>query len=443
MLNNGCNREFSTFQSPLILSWGRPRKSYGWKLLQALTSARCLLTIMSLSAPKYDKRDFSRLFSPDGKWGVMQEMYPQTYLIIAEENDDISWLDAKLIRSSGLYLKHLPGIFVLPHCFTIDRQEIFKVRFYCWYCGWELRGYKKNPEPLRVIETNCSTGKSSGGGKCLEDLIASSIFDGAAHLWSPSSRIYQRPSIQPHSDSLSREFNAQADMAAAAFLYGRNESMKVLPPHHFFPTLDITVRKLYKNVKVTGRQTFQYVGTTPAIKFITISGVFDMKSLYDVYLAPFAPQVWLTFVWMTGLSCLLEMMLLWTSARPPLSYALHEHLFWKFSAFIGQSEDMLPLSLSSTRKEPAVSALMIATTAWIIASTVIVYNYGAFFSTDTLRMFPYMTDYRNLMELENFTLYFPVNGKYCKNAPSNIKTRRNIHRNGKRMLLESICIQRV
>ena len=140
----------------------------------------------------------------------------------------------------------------------------------------------------------------------------------------------------------------------------------------------------------------------------------------------FTRQVWLVLLATAGLSCLLELILLWKAARPPLSYSLQELLFGKFSSFIGQNEDILPLSLSSSRKDQTGSVLATATMTWITASTVIIYNYGAFFSADTLRMFPYMTDYWTLMELENFTLYFLVNGKDCKHIWNSKNHRRRM-----------------
>ena len=57
--------------------------------------------------------------------------------------------------------------------------------------------------------------------------------------------------------------------------------------------------------------------------------------------------------------------------------------------------------------------MCVATAAWFIASSIFISVYGAYFSAETLCAFPHVTRYENMMEFENFILYFLVNNRTC------------------------------
>ena len=145
-----------------------------------------------------------------------------------------------------------------------------------------------------------------------------------------------------------------------------------------------------------------------------------MLSSYHVYFLPFKPLVWLMLVVAGSVICFAETFLLRSfttgqSTAISVPADMYNLLFWKFCSFFGQHRDPSPAIMLANvyRPQPLFQGILIVSTFWLLGNTFILSHYGAAFNAETLLAFPYRTSYKNIKELENFTLYFLLSGHEC------------------------------
>ena len=414
VINNGNNLEVEAAKVPIILSRGTPARSIPSELLHALVSIKCLLTIVSFSLSDANKKYFIDMVRPGGTFAIIETIRPQTYVIFASVAQ-ISWLDSELL--SSLDLRHWPEIFTLR---TYSRMletkgTNYKIRFLCWNCRREnnarIGSWKM---ALDVVESTCSTDQQQHKhcGKALKDIVA--VFDEGAHfwIWLPSHLGYVLRPLDPFSRD--HQIESKIKDAVAAFLYGINDSFTTSAhPSLFHPYFRTEVSDAIKT-RPGLKQSVQYVGTTPAIKFITLDAVSDDQSSYQVYVTPFEAFVWYALVTSVCISCIVEIFFL-----RGLSWSYFRHIICsKVSSFTGLFVNSMPLQLSGQPpgkrlEQRSSKGILIVTAVWSIGGTFLLGSYGAAFSAECLRAFPYRTSYEGFMDLENFTLYYLLNDNQC------------------------------
>ena len=95
----------------------------------------------------YNDENFANLFNSEKEWGILQGVSPQTYVLVAEHDEQVSSLGSELL--STLNLDHWPEIFLPQHgnsySYTLNggrsSSESFRIKFFCWYCETEARSY--------------------------------------------------------------------------------------------------------------------------------------------------------------------------------------------------------------------------------------------------------------------------------------------------------------
>ena len=218
----------------------------------------------------------------------------------------------------------------------------FKLRFICWYCRSKAE-QKYRYMPVDIFESSCSAG-SSDCDNVLRRMVGKNVFDFGAHFWyCVSCNTFNgiRPSVTY--DPLARhiEIPGEVNDAVLHFLYGKNGT-RLKYGRSYFPSFGGTRRnsKFFKESFKEYKGKFVLVGETPAIKFVTMDGVIDVKSSYDVYLGPFTPQVWWVILASACVSFLAEVLLVQAAYRglgwPPYS-EVHEAFYWKLASFVGHS----------------------------------------------------------------------------------------------------------
>ena len=343
----------------------------------------------------------------------MKEIHPQTYLVVPNGDSEDAyqdyWLNKKLL--SQLDLRHWPEIFVLHGVATNRRSNgSFTVKFYCWYCKQRSDHYPQ--EELDIFQSSCSTSDDSGSpcSSILKDMVSIHVEDFGGRFWKfPRSEFWLEPNVNP----FRRGAKARVEDAVGSFLYGSNRTiMSNSYDGTHFPKFELIGRhSVFPNKAPTwgAPPSFFYVDRTPAIKFITLEGVYDPDSSYDVYFAPLTPSVWIALGACTCFSFLAEVFLL----RGPghrngftLSSLVYELLYWKVASFMGQYKNSAPPSYSHLRPS---SGIGICTLVWFIGSIFMLNSYGASFSAESLRRFAFRTTYDKLIDLENLRLYYLLN----------------------------------
>ena len=283
------------------------RKRYPPRLLHGVVSVKCLLVMMSLWPASDANPDlFLNLIDHRSNWGWLQDIFPQTYAIIAARNDDpASWLDHKFLEN--INLRHWPQIFVLHDYNSPMVQRCatkFKISFLCWYCRAKLEDFYGQMS-LDVIESFCCA-EQQNCGHMLAHMMDVSVIDHGAHFWHLEEPLASSD-IHPNVNPFARTGGASMKVAIPGFLYGKNESIPVPRSTLYFPQFGkIAFTSLGMEPAGSFRHDFQPVEFTPHLKFITLDGVFDMKSSYGVYLAPFIPAVWFTFAVVALMSFICE-----------------------------------------------------------------------------------------------------------------------------------------
>ena len=426
--NSADNIDISTIGTPIILSRSLSFQAHQRKLLEALISVSCLLSIISFSTRELNAPHFLDIIDTEGdEWGIWQEIYPQTYLLVVDKSVQNNWPEFgnDFVSSLDLHLQHWPEVFVLYNITTTTathREPTFHVGFFCWYCRSAealLTRHNFWGLSMDIVELSCSA--SDDGSQCrraLKDTVATSVSDWGARLWHyPSLR--EDSALHPNVDPFGRGRSEHIGMAVAAFLYRINGSFRPPPLTRHLPWFDQVVPDL---IPEREKPSILSVGSTPPIKFVTLTGVFSTKSSYEGYLTPFTPHVWLVLVASAGLSLLVEVFVVrretgYHRQRLSLSTVVHELLYRKLSSFIGKYNSPYPPALlpSQNRGQQRPSrGVMIVAAAWLIGSTALINSYGASFNSETLRMFSYETEYEKLIQLKNFMLYVLLDANECK-----------------------------
>ena len=297
----------------------------------------------------------------------------------------------------------------------------FRIKFYCWYCRADAA--KDNLDlPLDRFESSCSVSQSDCGNALVRIVSENAFGLGGAH-WIPVEKEGHLRFPDMKYDPFVSDLRAFAKLtdSVARFLYGDNLT-RFQWDQFRFPSF----RKARFPVHLSTDKKFSVhcVGETLAVKFMTLSGIAVVRSSYHVYFAPFRPNLWFTLLASICITLAAEVILvrLANSGRSlPLFSMASDLLYWKLSSFAGQFRSSrtpsFTLSEQDLQPERSSKGFLFATTSWSIAITMIMNNYGAFFSAESLRSFPYTTGYKHMTDLENFTLYFLLNEQKIMKLP--------------------------
>ena len=277
---------------------------------------------------------------------------------------------------------------------------------------------------MEIFESSCNASLSDCGN-VLQNTIKRNLVDFGAHFWRCSAydTVCAGYSYDPFDRVLSKPGELKLIDTVLHFLYGRNRTEVNVKLKNYFPTVYSIRGKSSEYTRL--QSSIHYVWETPRLKFFTLDGVVDGKSSFDVYFAPFKPQVWYLLLASAGMSFMFQI-ILWRVAMTgrgwPVYCVMYEVLYWKIASFIGQySSNYLPsvgLYKSSDVHRNSEKGFTIAATAWIFFGIVVVNNYGAFFSAESLRDFPYATKFEQIAQLENFTLFYLLPEEQFAKLPS-------------------------
>ena len=124
------------------------------------------------------------MFDSGRPWGILQGVRPQTHVILAKGEKQVSWLDSNFLSPLDSY--HWPEIFLLlfhdDDSSTITKRNLpFKVKFLCWYCSVNAQDHYWKM-PLKVTEPSCFIGPSNCSTTS-QHTVATNVIDSGAHLW--------------------------------------------------------------------------------------------------------------------------------------------------------------------------------------------------------------------------------------------------------------------
>ena len=194
VVNDGQILDISTLKIPLILSQGVHHRgpSHPSAQLRTLMSVECLLNILTFSTSETAKPISFRQLGFQGEWGYLQELRPQTYILVAQDEGQDSWFRRNLL--GRLTLHHLPETFVVilrvnsgaaSSSDTNKNNVTFRIKFLCWYCRAEAeKSYVRMP--LDTFESSCSIHKYDCGN-ILTRMVEANVFDFAVNFWFASS----------------------------------------------------------------------------------------------------------------------------------------------------------------------------------------------------------------------------------------------------------------
>ena len=133
VLDKGHIVNISALQTPLILSRGEHHNEpfYPSSQLRTLNSIKCLLNIFTFWISETITRSLWEPWGFQGKWGYLQQVRPQTYMILPQ-NDDQDFQFRKRVLAE-LILPHLPEIFVVHSNWSAPEQinMNFRIKFIC------------------------------------------------------------------------------------------------------------------------------------------------------------------------------------------------------------------------------------------------------------------------------------------------------------------------
>ena len=214
-------------------------------------------------------------------------------------------------------------------------------------------------------------------------MVAKNLLDFGASFWFCPSLYILVDRVRPDVNPFVRDVRIQAELQESilGFVYGNNSETLLKSGKSYFPYFDGIDRGLF-DLKFLVRTALShyYVGETPAVKFMALEGVIDMKFKFNVCFAPLTFKVWLTFLVSVYASLLVESYMV--KGKTPLVAVVHEILYWKLSSFFVQYKSSSPPSLSFSQPSQSSAGIVITTAAWFIASIFIISDYGAVFSAE-------------------------------------------------------------
>ena len=155
-------------------------------------------------------------------------------------------------------------------------------------------------------------------------------------------------------------------------------------------------------------------GATPRIKFITSPKARAPKSSYHVYFAPFTWSVWTAQTAFALISFLIDLTASAVTIQKSVTsmkLVTYKLLIWKCSSLFGQyKHSSIPILFPSQRSN---ATLKITVAVWLTVTAAILNVYQAAFSSEFALTFPFVTSWRLLTELDNFTFYLLVSNDLC------------------------------
>ena len=405
--------DISAIPKPLILRDGinRHHSDNSSRLVMALISVQCLLHVLAL-VPGADESDLEHKFSVTKHWKFYHAVYPHTNVILSTE--DHSDFVVRFLYKIRKNLFYWPEVFMIQPNLSntatgndITSRRSFSIKFFCWYCRSESKDEYSRVMPLDIFQASCGEGSITDCRNVMKRTVEANLFDFGAQFWTclKCAEMSGTTPYNPFGTGLRKPGNLYESVVN--FLHRTNGTR--LEFGLYFPTFrEARFDYVLKISNMGFKGSFYPAGQTSAVKFVTLEGVVDVKSSPNVYFAPFTPQVWciiLVSAWVTWyFEIIFERVA--TKKWPSLS-VVFELFYCKIASFAGQ----YPQGLMWTGQEsPKVytQGIMIAAAVWLLSSTIIIINYGAFYSAESLRTFPFSTKYKYLMELENFTLFYLV-----------------------------------
>ena len=414
IINDHQILDIAAIPIPLILSLYIPRRKpfYPLYLLQALTSVQCLLHIVSpvpAATTSYlvDQLDF------DLRWQVFKAVYPQTYIIVSMEDYPATFLNYDSYQD--IDLRHWPEVFfILPANSVVGERRSFKIKFLCWYCKASAQvSYWRMP--LDIFVSSCSIYKSDCD-KILKNTVEANLIDFGAHFWFCAVCFVDAEPVdvvryEPFGKSWTDPEKHLGSLPL--FLYGENGTIRK-QAEYYFPEIR-TRRTAFEAVALRSTCNVHSFGVTPAVKFFTLEDVSDVKLSSNVYFAPFTSAVWGLLLVSVCVTILFEGLLLRTATSGEEGWCstVYEAFYWKTASLMGQCSSSYPPKLSALcpnqNHQKHRKAITITAVVWVVSSIIIAFNYGAYFSAESIRTFQYKTRFERVVELENFTLFYLLN----------------------------------
>ena len=382
------------------------------KAYKGIISFTCVVSILSFEASDLTlavlESGFNTVFpkAEPNSGGNDDEfrIFPQTLLIfVRTENDDRigGWYDY-LHRSISEHkrISFWPEIFLLN--MPKHKHEITGF-FMCWYCG--LHGRTTTLfTTTTVFPIFCPDLQSCANE--FVSVVKESVLNSSYLYWQWDHGSSYDYKLEGNACPFDRDEPARISVAVASFLY--DESDRYLMQHpvdvSHFPIFkeDANGFALLRTVPIK----IVYTGLSPRVNFITTSEAYSPKASSSVYFDPFAPAVWAAFgiVMLCSLLTALTVQLVHCKPTKPIMVAIMDTVLWKFCTVLGQDSF-----------QPSLPYLSLKTLVanWLLGSTILVSVHLAIFSANSARLFPFLTTWEHLMDLENFTFRILISGRIC------------------------------
>ena len=399
------NLDISAIKAPLFLSQNtNPRNENRFPSYVFLLSTYCLLRVISLRS--HNPSDFyitDQLFLLRNT--NLHGLRPQAFLfLLADNGPDYSM---KLALAS-IDERLLPEVFLINPDETLDAEdkvESFKITFLCWYC-------KPNSsfpfDKWLTFESSCS-GESTCGS-VLNSLVEQNVVDSGAPFWYWNGCDYSSSDLNYQPFRRDTKKPGRLIGTVLRFLHGGNGS--IWSEYHG-PEVSVAKRDELERWRAKG--VYFPLAESPKLKFFTSDGVTESKTSSDVYFAPFTSQVWSALLISACITLLLEISFRAAGMKYEsvlLCSIVYEFSFWKIASLVGQCSSMSPTGMSKSGRNGEnlnySRPITVTSVAWIVSTFLIITNYGAYFSAESLREFSYTTKYGHIMEMirENFTMYY-------------------------------------
>ena len=375
------------------------------KAFLGVRSFKCLLTILHVHQSFPSANAFSSALNfilPQKSASASSfQIYPQTVIVLTPLSQ-LSKLSNHVLTAIKLHnnLYFLPEIFILGHIASSGvGSSSIRGHFICWYCG---RG-PTDHRHVQSLEFACA-GSTDTCKTEMAQVVEANVVNGAAPMWNSMYpfRTLSSKQMTRHANPFDRVRPSSVADAVASFVldfngtwYNRETWVSVFP--HFVEATPEILSESENRFKLTLLQT----GMTPRIKFITQSKVWSPKSSYTVYFTPFT---WL--LWVALLLAAVFIHLIMRVSRFTLSFGGYDFTSMRKSTGV-------PASMAVRTQKPSFLSSRMEFGTWLLATATILNVYQAAFSSEFTLTFPFVTSWRHLTELDNFTFYLLVSNYSC------------------------------
>ena len=389
----------------------------------SLRNIKCYLLLVSADDDVLERLDTGGDAYPPLAKTIQQNVYPQYIIILSPQESfvyDPDKYTSKLVTIGSFgVLSSLPPVFIFLYSKlksasaypneSVGTGELKYGYFFCWYCEAGPNQFFDFDCPIHsdctelMLETYFL---AIGGGKNVKwGFVDTNDVDSIPPFKKTTFCVFPSHS----SKSCVRDLS---ELAVVNFLFEPLNSTVLMYPVEwevnyiqleYFPTVHTLMDR-----QNPGHCYFYKTGFTLEHRFITADGVQSDNTSLDVYVKPFKASLWYALLCMSVI-----LAILWTAAeKSPLRRTTGGDLLWNVVRVITLQQEgpaPVPEKLSLLMTDPFRIVLVVL----MLISTIVSNAYRGFVGCNQLLTTKNSTKWRNLQELDDFTLYFAFESPAC------------------------------